>query len=76
MVETLKNLWKQWTDLNETWQIHQGRTNDDPWLHLTYFTARSNLVTGFSIGKVNPMGFSETIAACELKVGRCRQIIE
>ena len=32
-------------------------SNDDPRLTLTYFVARSNLVTGFSIGKVKTMDF-------------------
>ena len=46
--------------------------NDDPGLTLTYFTARSNLVTeGFLWEKVKTMDFSETIGACDLKVGRC-----
>ena len=31
---------------------------------------------GFSMGKSKTMDFSETIAACDLKVGRCRQLIE
>ena len=31
---------------------------------------------GFSIGKSENSGFSETIAASDLKVGRCRQVIE
>ena len=31
---------------------------------------------GFSIGKSETVGFSETIASCDLKVGRCRQLIE
>ena len=44
---------------------------------MTYFTARSNLVTyGFLWEKVKTVDFSETIAACVLKVGRCRQLIE
>ena len=30
----------------------------------------------FSMGKVKTVDFSETIAACDLKVGRCRQLIE
>ena len=48
-----------------------------PWpgLTLTYFTARSNFVK-FSIEKVKTVDFSETIAACDLSVGRCRQLIE
>ena len=32
---------------------------------------------GFCIGKkVKTVDFSETIVACDLKVGRCRQLIE
>ena len=31
---------------------------------------------GFSMGKVKTVDFSETIAACDLKVGRCRKLIE
>ena len=39
--------------------------------------ARSILVTkGFLWEKVKTVNFSETIAACDLKVGRCRQLIE
>ena len=38
--------------------------------------ARSNLVTyAFLWEKVKTVDFSETIAACDLKVGRCRQLI-
>ena len=44
---------------------------------MTYFTARSNLVTYvFLWEKVKTVDFSETIAASDLKVGRCRQLIE
>ena len=40
---------------------------------MTYFTARSKLVNyAFLWDKVK----SEAIAACDLKVGRCRQLIE
>ena len=43
---------------------------------LTGFTARSNLVTwAFLWEKVKTVDLSETIAACDLKVGRCRQLI-
>ena len=28
------------------------------------------------MGKVKTVDYSETIAACDLKVGRCRQLIE
>ena len=39
--------------------------------------ARSNLVTyAFLSEKVKTVDFSETIAACDLKVGRCGQLIE
>ena len=39
--------------------------------------ARSNLVTcAFLKEKVKTVEFSETILACDLKVGRCRQLIE
>ena len=45
-------------------------SNDDPGVTLTYFTARSNLE------KVKTVDFLETFAASDLKVGRCKQIIE
>ena len=39
--------------------------------------ARSNLVIlAFLWEKVKTVDFSETIAACDLKVGRCRKLIE
>ena len=51
--------------------------SDDLWVTLTYFTARSYLVIyAFLWEKVKTVDFSETIAACDLKVGRCRQLIE
>ena len=44
---------------------------------LTYFTARSNLVTyAFLWEKLKTVDFSGTIAACDLKVDRCRLLIE
>ena len=49
-------------------------SNDDPGVTLTYFMARSNLVTLWE--KVKTVDFSETIAASDLKVGRCRQLIK
>ena len=50
-------------------------SNDYFGVTLTYFTARSNLVTyAFLWKKVKTVDFSETIAACDLKVGRCRQL--
>ena len=52
-------------------------SNDDPGVTLTYFTARSNLVTmAFLWGKSENGGFSEIIAASDLKVGRNRHLIE
>ena len=44
---------------------------------LTYFTARSNLVTeAFLWEKVKTVDFSETIAASDLKVSRSSHLIE
>ena len=44
-------------------------SNDDPGATLTYFTARSNLVTeAFLCEKVKTVDFSETFAASDLKV--------
>ena len=53
-------------------------SNDEPGLTLNYFTARSNLVTFFAflLEKLKTVDFSETIEACDLKVGRCSQLIE
>ena len=51
-------------------------SNYDPGVTLTNFTARSILETGFSIGKSENSRFSETIEACDLKVGRYRQLID
>ena len=31
---------------------------------------------GFLLEKVKIVDFSETIAACDMKVGRCRQLID
>ena len=36
----------------------------------------SNLVTYAFLWEKKTVDFSETIAACDLKVGRCRQLIE
>ena len=48
-------------------------TNDDPGVNLTYFMTRSNLVLW---KKVKTVAFSESIAPYDLKVCRCRQLIE
>ena len=51
--------------------------NNNPGLNLTYLTARSNLVTwAFLWEKMKTENFSETIEACDLKIGRYRQRIE
>ena len=62
---------------------HQGLlpiivcSNDDPGVTLTYFTAKSNLVTyAFLWEKVKRLDFSETIAASDLKGSRSRHLIE
>ena len=52
-------------------------SNDDPRVTLTYFTARSNLVTyAFLWEKVKTVDFSETIAASDLNVSRSSHLIE
>ena len=52
-------------------------STDDPWVTLTYFTARSNLVTyAFLYEKVKTVDFSETIAASGLKGSRSRHLIK
>ena len=52
-------------------------SNDDSGGTLTYFTARSNLVTyAFLWEKVKTVGFSETIAASDLKGSRSRHLIK
>ena len=61
----------------ESYQEEPVYTNDDPEVFLTYFTTRSNLVTeACLLEKVKTVDFSETLAACDLKVGRCRQLFE
>ena len=53
-------------------------SNDDPRVTLTFFYGKVKFgYSGFSMGKkVKTVDFSETIATCDLKVGRCRQLIE
>ena len=51
-------------------KYYQVSSNDDPWLTLTYFTVRSNLVPyAFVCEKDKTMYFSETIVVCDVKVG-------
>ena len=50
-------------------KLYKVNIYDDPALTLTYFTARSNLVTyAFVWEKVKTVDFSETIAASDLKI--------
>ena len=80
-----KNLLLQnpWTDFHETWYVASGTPAHHslfkwwPWVDLDLFYGKvkfGNL--GFFIGKIENSEFSETIEACDLKVGRCRQLIE
>ena len=58
-------------------KLYKVCINGDPGLTLTYFTARSNLeILAFLKEKVKTVDFSETIAACDLKVGIYKQLID
>ena len=58
-------------------KLYKVCINGDPGLTLTYFMARSNLeILAFLKEKVKTVDFSETIAACDLKVGIYRQLID
>ena len=51
--------------------------NHDPAMTMTYFTARSILETlAFTCKKVKTMDFLKTIAALDLKSGRCTQLMD
>ena len=64
-------------DYSRKLKLYKVCINGEPGLTLTYFTARSNLVSRlFYRKKRKQCFFAETIAACDLKVGRCRQLIE
>ena len=52
-------------------EYFQVYSNDDPELTLIYFTVRSNLIPyAFVWEKGKIVDFSETIAVCDIKVGR------
>ena len=58
----------------ESYQIY---SNDGPWLSLTYFTARSNLVPYAIVWeKGKTMYISETDAVCDIKIDSCSQVTE
>ena len=56
-------------------KYYQICSNGDTGMTLTYFTARSNLVSyAFVWEKGKTVGFSETIVVCDIKVNRCSQL--
>ena len=83
MVKTLKNLLLQnwFTYFHETWYValgtpaHHSLFKDDSGLPLTYFIRSTFVTKAFFIGTSENSGYFKTIAACDLKVGRCRQLI-
>ena len=85
MVKTFKNLLLQnrkFYDL-EIWHAASGTHalqslyKWSPLVGLDLFYGKVKFENlGFSMGKRENSGFSETIAACDLKVGRCRQLVE
>ena len=53
-------------------EYYQIYSNDAPGLTMTYFTARSNLVSNaFVWDKGKTMDFSESIEVYDVKIGRC-----
>ena len=58
-------------------ECYQVYSNDDPYVTLTYFTARSNLTPyAFVWGKGKTIEFSETIVFNDINVGRFGQLNE
>ena len=50
--------------------------NHDLWLTLTYFMARSNMITyAFLLAKVETLDFSESFVNCDLESDRYRLLI-
>ena len=74
----------RWTDFHETWYVasrtpaHHSLFKSWPWVDLDLFYSKvrfGNL--GFSIGKIENSGlFQKPLKPCDLKVGRCRQLIK
>ena len=59
---------------HQVFESYQIYSNDDPWLTLTYFTARSNLVPyAFVWEKGKTLDFSETIVVYDLKLATDNQ---
>ena len=76
--ELKKSSLNRWTDFNETWYLASIMVciNHDLVLTLTYFTARSVLVMwSFQWGNVKTLDLG-SFGACDLNVGRYRQLIE
>ena len=79
MIKSLKNLVRNQKACDlETWYVASGTRvlpsvfNNDPGLTVTYFTARSNLVSyDFVCEKCKTIDISESIVVCDVKVGRC-----
>ena len=66
----------QWTAFYESLYVALGTRAHHNLLGLTLTYFMTNFVTYAFIGKSETVDFSETIAACDLKIGRCRQLIE
>ena len=82
MIKTLKKnllLRNRRADFHETWLVASWTpTHHRPWsdLDLFYGKVKFGKLGFFLLEKVKTVDFSETIAASDLKVGRCRQLIE
>ena len=74
----LKNLiWNLLTDFHEIGDSGPLFVSNDDLVDLALFYDKVKFRSiGLSIGKVKTRDFSETIAACGLKVGRYRQLIK
>ena len=58
-------------------EYYQVCLNDAPGLNMTYFTAKSKLVSyAFVWEKVKTKDLSETIVVYDVKAGRCSQLNE
>ena len=57
-------------------KLYKIYLNGDPGLTLTFLRQCQIWKQAFLWEKVKTVDFSETIAVCDLKVGRCRQVID
>ena len=82
MVKTFKNphLQNRWTDFTETWYVASGTLvysyiNHDLWFDLNLFYGKFKFGhICFSMRKVETFKFLLSFVACDLKVGRYRQL--